>query len=224
MRRSLTVALLAFAFAFASGCTKEEPPPPPPVAPQPQPPPDRSAQDYYNDLYKALKPLFDAYEEKKGLSNNDRDGAIQALQTILPQVKATENGRAGIGKVLDELREAIMVSKEESRYKNIKGCCMAFRILAPENKRYAKLEKETDIILARPRVKLQGFFDVEGELYAFLQVTDVDTGKLTSYKVREGEVFHEVLRLNRMVGNLMAAEFEYLPAKFVWEEKSPAYQ
>jgi hypothetical protein len=55
----------------------------------------------------------------------------------------------------------------------------------------------------------------------FFEVTDANTGKKESYKVREGEDFHEVLQLARIIGRRDAAELLYKPVNQTWTVQAP---
>jgi len=56
----------------------------------------------------------------------------------------------------------------------------------------------------------------------FFDITDANTGKVESYKVREGEDFHEVLQLVRIIGRRDAAELLYKPVNQTWTVKAPS--
>ncbi|HEX73477.1 MAG TPA: hypothetical protein ENN65_09205 [Candidatus Hydrogenedentes bacterium] len=215
MRQS--VILLLVGLAVLVGC-EAKPPEPPPVEAPPEPTPQ---EIFNNDLQPILTVLWGPLRGGQFYDDAQHDEAIAKLGTLKARHSATENGRIALGNFTREVETLIREARNANRWRLVKVGCRAYAVMQPGNDRYQKLEERADLMLARPRVAIRGFFETNGELYVFLDVTDPKTGETTNYKIREGEEFHSVLRLVRIVGRNQAAEILYIPVNDTWEVLAP---
>jgi len=124
-------------------------------------------------------------------------------------------------------------AREAGRWRKVKVLCEVYKLIQPGSDRYAKLERDAELMLARPEVQVTGFVQTGAELYAFMEVKEPVTGVKETFKVREGEEFYrpekigsqpnnvEVLRLVRIIGNQQEVEIEYKLANFLWKVPGP---
>lgn len=216
MRQSLILSLVVL--AVLAGCTAKEPEPPPVEAP-PEPTPQ---EIYNNELRPAVDGLWGPMRGGPTLDDAVRDEVVAKLGPLKAKHSATENGRIALSNVTRDIEALIRDARNESRWLVVKGACMAFSVMQPGDERHKKLEERADLMIARPRVTIRGFFETDGELYVFLDVRDPKSGESKSYKVREGEEFHSILRLVRIIGRNKAAEILYMPVNDTWEVKAPS--
>lgn len=215
MRR--TIALLTVALSFVAGC-KEEPPPPPPTNVPPEPTPE----EIYSELKTAAQPILGALTQEF-MPPEARDAAISAVRASLSKHQAKENGRVAIAKFIPDVTDFVRQAREGKPHRprvEMAGV-MLYEVLKPGDDRYAKRKETLKLLLARPKVNVRGFIDSGGELIAFLEVIDADSTEKHMYKIREGEEFHNVLKLIRIIGNKQAVEIEYLPLKDSFEVPGP---
>jgi hypothetical protein len=216
MRRFLALLTVALCLV-ATGC-KEEPPPPPPTAVPPEPTPE----EIYSELKTAGQPILSALSQDL-MTNEARDGAISAVRGALAKHQAKENGRIAIGKFVPDVTEFVRQARDGKPHRprvEMAGV-MLYEVVRPGDDRYAKRKETLKLLLARPRVSVRGFIDSAGELIAFLEVKEADSEAKEMYKIREGEEFHNVLKLIRIIGNNQAVEIEYLPLKDTFEVPGP---
>ncbi len=211
-----TLCLVLLAAVIVVGCTKEPEPQP---KPENLPPPEPTPQEIYSGKLKPAVEVF--WRPMKGgatLSVAEKDQAIQQLTSLKSENAAKDNGRQALSMLQKDIEELLKTARTENRWIVVKACCQAYSILQPGSDRYAKLEQRADLMLKRPSVTVRGFFQVGSgsELYAFLDVTERDTGKVTNYKVREGEEFHGVLQLVRIIGDQQSVEILYIPVNDTW--------
>ena len=209
MRRILLLGILA-TLALA-GCPEAAPPPPP--APEQQAaPPDPSPDQYFSDLKTVMQVLFDVYQRgKPGISAEELNKVLSESPAAVSSCR-TDNGRVAKAWMQRDLRELMRQARKENKWRLIKVCCQVMRIIDPQDDTLEKWEREANLMYAKPDVHLRGFMDVDGEPYVFLEVVDTKTtGKIKTYKVREGEIFHDCLRLARIIGDQASVEVEYSP-------------
>ncbi len=208
------LTLLALLVLLVSACTPEPPPPP-----EDEPPPEPTPAEYHQQL----RGVFGAMLQP-GVPAPP-DPSIQDLlnqaQSRRLQLTATENGRGGLALITRDVDDAIRAARDEERWRKIKALCMLYGILQPGNERYAKVAEHAEIMLNRPQVTVTGFIELDGELYAFMDLFDPKTGETTNYRRREGEEFHGVMRLVSIIGNQQSVELEYLPARYIWSVPGP---
>ncbi len=215
MRQSVIILLASL--AMLAGCEAKKPEPPPAEVP-PEPTPQ---EIFNNELQPILSLLWGPLRGGPVYDDAQRAEAIAKLGPLKAKHSATENGRIALSNFTREIEALIREARNANRWRLVKGGCMAYAVMQPGSDRYQKLEERADLMLARPRVAIRGFFDTNGELYVFLEVTDPVTGETTNYRVREGEEFHGVLRLVRIVGRNKAAEILYIPVNDTWEVLAP---
>lgn len=198
---------------------QEPEPEPPPKKEEPKPPPEPSPEQYHSQLKGVLGQLL--IPGMPAGPDSFIQGLLNQLQKLRMQLAMTENGQAGINMVSRDVDEAIRVSKDEERWKKVKALCMAYAALQPGNERYSSVQEQATIMMNRPQITITGFVELDGELYAFMDLFDPKTGETTQYRRREGEEFHDVMRIVRIVGNQQSVEVEYLPARYIWTVPGP---
>ncbi len=218
MRQVLIFALIA-AVAF-TGCNAKEPEPQPKAENAPPPPP--TAAELYG---KELKPVLDVLKRQVDggapLQPLEKDAAVDKLKSAVRTLNAQENGPEALTKLKGEIEDLVKKGRDGNLWMVVKGCCQAYVALQPGSDRYMKLEQRADLMLKRPTVQVKGFFNIDSQIYAFLLVTDPGAPKPESYKVREGEEFHGVLRLVRIIGDQQSVEILYIPVNDTWVVKGP---
>ncbi len=162
-----------------------------------------------------LAPFYNAYQNKTYVGKGTEQ-AVTDLKGEKGRLTATENGRQALMMVQRDIEEWIKCARNEDRYRWVKEAIQLYKALEPGSECYASLERRADLMLARPNVSVKGFFEIDGDLYAFLSCKEAESGEVTQYRVREGEEFHEVLRLIRIIGDKQAVELLYIPANDTW--------
>ena len=215
MRKLIILSLVLTLTVLGAGC-KEEPPPPPKEEKEPEPTP----QEIYNQIKGKLGAYYQAFQQK-GAIPQDTEQAVSALKSAKMTHTATENGRQALSMVQRDIEKMVKWARDEERYRWVKEAIKLYKVLEPGSERYKSLERRADLMLARPKVSVKGFFELNGDLYAFLQTTDPESGEVNQHKIREGEEFAEVLRLIRIIGDSQAVELLYIPANDTWVVKGP---
>lgn len=218
--RRIVIPILLGLLTLAGCAAKEEP------KPENAPPPPPTEAEQYAKLRAPMDPMFGSVNNQ-GFSNAQRSAAVDGLRTVTNQLKgemATPQGiniAPALKKIQVDIENLIKDAKKAENWRVVKGGIEAYKIFQPADKRWDEDEKYADLILARPGVAVDGFFDLDGETYVFAEVTDANTGKKDTYKIREGEDFHEVLQLVRIIGRRDAIEILYKPVNQTWTVKSP---
>lgn len=222
-KKWLILCVILLALVTVTACQ----PPPPPPPPTPPPPPEPTADELAAKARSALGSLLTDAPMAGDL------GVAASFGGTKSQLSATENGRAALGMVQRDVEDAMKKSRDASRWRKVKALCEVYKILQPASDRYVKLERDAELMMARPVVVVTGFVQTGGELYAFLEVKDPVTSAKQTFKVREGEEFYrpekigsqpnnsELLRLVRVIGNQQEVEIEYKPANYVWKIPGP---
>jgi len=212
MRQTIFTALLCL--LLITGCNQNAAPPPDEEAPPPPP----TADELYNQLRNPLNPLFNSAANNSPISNAQRTQAVSALRPIKLKMASEPNAPEAYVRMVRDIEDMIKAAEKAENYRVVKGGIEAYKIFEPAEKKYDELEQYADLVLARPSVEIQGFFAIDNEPVVFIEVTDADdvTDKET-YKVREGEDFHEgILQLLRVVGNNQGIEVMYKPIEQKW--------
>lgn len=200
------------------GCGEEEPEEPE----EPPPPPPPTASEIHQEMRSAIGVLW-----RGGLSENDREEVVQKLTQVRNQYQQEENAPEAFRRLENDITELIPQARDADRWGIVKGAAMAYKVMNPNSDRYDRLEERADMYLERPQVEVTGFMNVDGDLYTFMRVTDPVTNEVNTYRVREGEEFHETekygitLRLLRIIGNQSAVELEYVPIQEPWVVPGP---
>ncbi|MCX8065048.1 MAG: hypothetical protein N3G21_07735 [Candidatus Hydrogenedentes bacterium] len=211
-------------------------PAPPPPPPQQEPPPP-SPEQIMSELRSALQPLSNAVNTNTGLPPNQHEGILNNLRSVKAKYSSIENGKIAIGKVALEIDELIKKARDIQRWGLVKLGIMAYDVLRPgatsPDGKYARLLERANLMIARPKVEVNGFLQAENDIYIFLTVTDVTTQKTENFKVREGEEFYEPvdpqnktkkspqLRVVRVIGDQQSVELLYIPANETWIVPGP---
>lgn len=209
--------LLAAALVFLPACTPEPEP-----EPEDEPPPEPTPEEYRQQLRGVIGTL--TMPGVPAPPDPTIQDILNQVQSRRMQLAATENGRRAIQLITQDVDEAIRTARSEEEWRKVKALCMLFMALQPGNERYASLMERAEIMMNRPQITVTGFVEVDGELYAFMDLFDPKTGTTTNYRRREGEEFHDVMRLVRIVGNQQAIEVEYLPVRYIWTVPGPRYR
>ncbi len=213
----VTVLLLALSLFAAAACERQPPPPPP--EPENAPPPEPTPEEYRAQMKGTMGQLLQpGAPPPPDMTIQD---IINQMQSRRLQLTATDNGRGALQLITTDVDEAIRGAREEEQWVKIKALCMVYAALQPGNERYNKLMEQAQIMINRPKITVTGFVELDGELYAFIDLFDPKTGQSTNYRCREGEEFHGVMRLVRIIGNQQSIEVEYLPARYVWNVPGP---
>jgi hypothetical protein len=154
------------------------------------------------------------------------DATVQNFKQVYSKVngqRATNpDAEPAINQMKAKIEETIRGAKERDRWRFIKGAIDCFMVVDPNNPKYKQLLELTIKMLNMPGVKLKGFTQVDADTYAFFEVYDIVTQKRESYRVREGEEFHEGRFLFvRIIGNQQRAEILYKDADHVFEIGGP---
>ncbi len=216
MKRNIFLIMLcAFVLVTFAACEPE----PEPEPEEPEKPPEPTAEE----LYQRIKGLMGQLLVPGMVAPPDDmiQETLGQVQSRRSQLALTENGRNAIQMISRDVDDAIREARREERWRKVKALCMVYAALQPGNERFASLMEQAEMMMNRPQITVTGFVELDGELYAFLELFDPGTGETEQYRRREGEEFHDVMRLVRVVGNQQAVEVEYLPARFVWEVPGP---
>ena len=219
MKYNLFVIMLLIGLSVMLVACQQPEPEPPPEPEEPEEPPEPSPEVYYGQIKGVLGQLL-----IPGVPAGDDafiQGALNQVQSRRMQLAMTENGQQAINMVTRDVDEAIKVAKDEERWKKVKALCMAYAALQPGNERFSTLQEQATVMMNRPQITVTGFVELDGELYAFMDLFDPKTGETEQYRRREGEEFHEVMRIVRIIGNQQSVEVEYLPARYIWTVPGP---
>lgn len=217
-KNAFMVILVLLCGVLVVGCAEKEPEPPP----APEVPPDPSPDVIFQELKGAIQHLWRPFNETVGIRPADREQAVNNLRPIKAKYAHMDNGRIALSRLEREVEDLVRAGRDQEKWGVVKGGIEVYEVLRPGNERYASLSQRADLMLARPRVTVSGFFNVEGVIYAFLEVTDPNADPpVQSYRIREGEEFHGNLRLIRIIGAQKAVELLYIPANSTWEVSGP---
>ncbi len=214
--RQLAVSIAMIALLL-SACKSE-----PEVAPEDAPPPPPTAEELYAQLRQPVDPMFGSVAANTPFSNAQRKAAVDGLRANRARMGMEPNGPEAFKRITTDLEDLIKRAKTAENWRVVKGGIESYKIFQPADKRWDKDEEYADLILARPTVVVAGFFELDGEPVVFLDVTEADSNKKTSYKIREGEDFHEVLQLVRIIGRRESIEMLYKPVNQTWVVTVPA--
>jgi hypothetical protein len=203
--------------------------PPPPA--QPQAPPEPTAQEIRGELRNSIQPLMQASGPQAELPPAVRNEAVSAFNQVRAKHSAGVNAQEAFEQFTTEVESLISTARTNEAWGAVKGGIEVYKSLSPGSDRYTNLEQRADIMLARPSVRVGGFFGTGDATEIFMEVTDPQLQRQTqTYRVREGEEFHEkpteqgprpVLRVVRIIGNNAAVEIEYMPIQDTWTVQGP---
>ncbi len=235
MRRMVGITLFSLALVvLVSGCSE----PPPPPEPENLPPPEPSVDQIYGELKGTIAPFYEPFKTRGWISPKNQTEVVTKLKSLKAKYTAMQNGRAALGRFEGDVQALIKRTRDEERWRLLIGCLKLFEVLRPGSlsdpaERYSKLMARAELMMQRPHVAVRGFFDIEGEMYAFLDVTHRTTKEVESHRVREGEEFYAqvdpvtgqpgpaILRLVRIIGDRQAVELLYIPVNDTWELLGP---
>jgi hypothetical protein len=222
MKRVITAAIATLLMsillpAALTGCTEPAPPPPP----ENQPPPPPTADEIYREIKPKIQPLWRAMGGGPKLTETDAEQVVNDLRPLKAKHTATENGQEALGRIEDDIADLVRQARDQEKWGTILGGIMAYEVLQPGNERFARLKERAELMSTIPAVFVRGFVRVEEEEYVFLEVIDSKANLSETYKVREQEEFHEVLRLVRIIGNNQKVEILYIPANYTFEVSGP---
>lgn len=220
--QSVALVLCAALVSVAPmGCAKEEAP----KEEAPAPPPPPSKDQLKKELLQAFAPIGDNVSLKGG----DTDFVLSAannFKQVATKVSGQRATNPNVEPAMNEAKSAVEDTLKMAQTKQFwlfeKGSILCFKALDPNNKKYDSREKLVDQMLIMPRVRLNGFTTVDQDVYAFFTVFDRKIRKEYSYRVREGEEFHEGnFQFVRIIGNQMAGEVLYKPADHLLTVNGP---
>ncbi len=216
MKPTILLILLAASMMFMfSGCEQPEPEP----EPEPEKPPEPTAEELYQRAKSLLGGLLTSGVDAP--PDHQIQDILNQVQARRPELALSENGRNAIQMVARDVDNMIRESRDEERWRKVKALCMAYMALRPGDERLASVMEQAEAMMNLPRITVTGFVELDGDLYAFIELFDPKTGEMTAYRRREGEEFHDVMRLVRIIGNQQAVEVEYLPVRHVWQVPGP---
>lgn len=213
--RRIAIALL-LGTLLATGCAPKE------KEPENAPPPPPTAEDLYAKLRAPLDPMFNAVSSNAPFSNQQRQAAVDGIRPLRMQMAAEVNGAPAVKRITGDVQTLIKEAKKQEKWRVVKGGIEVYKIFEPTENRYNDDERYADLMLAMPSVEINGFFEADGEPVVFVVVTDANTGQKSSYKIREGEDFHEVLQLTRLIGRRDAIEVRYTPVNKSFVVQAPS--
>ncbi len=211
---AVSIAMIALLLA---GCKAQEE-----VKPEDAPPPPPTADELYAQLRQPLDPMFGSVAANSPFSNAQRRAAVDGVRANRAKMGLEPNGPEAFKRITSDVEDLIKRAKTAENWRVVKGGIETYKIFEPADKRWNKDEEYADLILARPTVAITGFFELDGEPVVFLDVTEADSNKKTSYKIREGEDFHEVLQLVRIIGRRDSIEMLYKPVNQTWNVSAPS--
>lgn len=203
-----------------AGCKPKEP-----EVVVPPPPPPKTVTEIYSDYKAALQPLLAGTNITYGTT----EPIISQFKTTRAQYTQEINEPEAVAKIENDVNNAIKQVRDAEQWYALDGLLNVHKYLNPNSQRYDSLRTRTDLMLARPWVKVTGFAEIDpGDLITFMDITDPKTLETNNFKVREGEEFYPdaegnmVLRLVRVIGNQSAVELEYLKLEGeTWEVPGP---
>ena len=226
MSKKMTALCLVLLVLVAVTACQPAPPPPPPTPPPPPPPtPEEHAAK--------LRTVLGTVLADAPLGPGDPSSIVSSFNGAKAPMTATEEGRGGLAIIQREVEDAMKKAREAGRWRKVKVLCEIYKSIQPGSDRYAKMERDAELMMAKPDVLVTGFVQTGADLYAFLEVKDPITGAKDTFKVREGEEFYrpekigsqpntaEVLRLVRIIGNQQEIEIEYKLANYLWKVPGP---
>ena len=147
---------------------------------------------------------------------------LGAVRMVKSKLAAEENGAAALARFQGDVTEAIQTARDHDDWEKVLLGIQIYEVLDPASERYAKLKERAETIAKCPGVQIKGFFEVDNQLYAFLIVTDPQTREQETYRVREGEEFHNGLfKLLRIIGNQERCEIIYAPINDTFTLNAP---
>lgn len=198
-------------FVLLAGCGEQAPMEEPKPA-EPLPPPEPTADAIYLDLKRPIEQFWRPLTGGAGLSYPEIDAAVANLRAAKNNHAAHKNLPEGTAKLKRDIEELIKKSKEEDRWRCVLGGCGAYEVLEPGSTRFKKTTELAKIMLARPKVYVNGFSTVEGETYIMFTVGDRETNEFKNYQARVGEEFVPgVIRVEEIIGGQQSVRLNYLP-------------
>ena len=202
--------VLCLVFLFIAGCAQEKPVEEPAPA-TPPPPPEPTADEIYRDLRQSVEILWRPLQGGFGLSLAEVDGAIANLRSVRGGHAAHIHQKEASDRLLRDVDKLIADAKKEGRWRPILGGCAVYKEIDPGNTRHKKVEEYATLMLARPKVQCVGFSTVDGQTYIMLTVEPAEGGEQKNYRVRVGEEFADVIRVEEIIGNQQKVRLNYLP-------------
>ncbi len=212
-RNVVLILLMVLLLLPVVGCKKEPPPPPPPPEPTPE--------EIKAKIKSAINAIPNALNTGALLTAGQGTQAVGALRQKKAQHSGTENGRKALEMIKTDIPGIIRKARDSERWDVVGPAIELFKVMDPGATRFDTLAERARLMLIRPVVSIKGFVETNGELYAFLEIYDVEKQKSFTYQVREGEEIHGVLRMVRIIGDREKIEMLYIPVNDVWEVLGP---
>ncbi|MDQ1256758.1 MAG: hypothetical protein QG656_1358 [Candidatus Hydrogenedentes bacterium] len=185
---------------------KQAEPPPPPRIPTPE--------EIYNEIRPTIQPYVDVInggQPAPGYSATVLDGLKNAKNKHSP----ADNGKMALARLTRDVEDIIKVARENKFWKIVLGACECYEVLEPGNVRTQRYIDEANLQLARPKVKIKGFFDDKEtkDIYVFVDAEIRGVDEIKQFRIREGEEFLDpphTLRFVEILGNNKGIRLEYL--------------
>lgn len=206
---------VAVAFCIAlvllAGCGEQAPKEEPKPA-EPPPPPEPTADEIYLDLKRPIEQFWRPLTGGAGLSFPEIDAAVANLRTAKSSHAAHKNLPEGTTKLKRDIEQLIKKSQEEDRWRCVLGGCGAYEVLEPGSTRFKKSAELAKIMLARPKVWVNGFSTVDDQTYVMFMIEDRDTNELKPRQARVGEeLIPGTVRVEEIIGGQQSVRLNYLP-------------
>ncbi|HOQ90395.1 MAG TPA: hypothetical protein PLX03_09685 [Candidatus Hydrogenedentes bacterium] len=193
--------------ALIFSCAPPPPPPPPPETAGPQ-----TAEEVFALISPIIQPLRVAAASKNvTISPADRDLMISQLGQAVAQYGGTEFGRQALARLGQEIADLALTFSRDERYRATLICLDAHNVLNMSSALLNRLGERAQKMISQPAVRTRGFLEDKqnGDLYAFLELLDRQSGKIKTIQLREGEE-SDGIRLLRIIGRNRGVRIEYL--------------
>lgn len=212
MKKLCSIFLVCLLVVSVTGCGKKKPPPKPVEQPVELTPEQIYERDFA-PIVATMRPML----SMDSVPDAQVGSTVSSCQAKIRANQAKENGKKAVRHFAGAVEEIMLEARDQEKWKMVVLCFTIYTAANPGSKTHAKLAERATKMLAKPEVNLTGFFDLDGDLFVFLEVYDPTTNEQETYKVRETEVFHNgMLKLTRVIGRRSAVELEYIPMNYLW--------
>jgi len=185
--------------------------------PIPEQPGPKTKEEFLALFKPMIQPLRQALPEKPdpahmGLADGQRDQVIKSLSEAKTKYAENEAAEEAFREIGAEVSDLAKRARDQGRWPLAMACIDAHEILGMQSYALERLRKQGKIILAQPKVRVQGFMEDKqsGVTTVFIELTNRETGKITRVAKRAGDEFNG-LRLVEILEHENGVRFEYLP-------------
>lgn len=144
------------------------------------------------------------------LKKEDGDRWLSKVRSAYAQNSRTPEGKKALRMILSKIDERARYAEQIEGWKYVLVYCEAHDVFNPGSTKFDRLKKRADVELRKPKVRIKGLPEAQGEVVAMLVFTFPLTGQsIDDIRMRVGEELHG-LRLVDVVGNNKGLIFEYL--------------